>query len=88
MIYKYEGRDFKKLMNEFHRTRYGKTMFVICYALFFLLFVGIIFSFIMKLLDFEHLLYLILGCLISFLVGSYWFYKELRIFVNYKSKNQ
>ncbi len=86
MIYKMNYKDIKRQMYEFHKTIYGKTMFVICYSLFFWLFVFCIFSLIFDLLSFEYFIVLIMICLISFLIGSYCFYKELRIFVNNKYK--
>lgn len=84
MIYNLDSKGIKKELYEFHKSEYGKTIFVICYSLFFLLFSATIVCLIGKFLCFEYFIFLSLSCLISFLIGSYNFYKELRIFVNRK----
>lgn len=89
MIYKLNNKELKKEMIDFHKTTYGKCIFLICYSVFFVLFIGLIFSLI--LVPFYPkgvilLFFLPLSCLISFVIGSYAFYKELRLFIDYKSR--
>ncbi len=87
MIYKLDKDDVWKYLLKFNKTEYGKTMFIICYSLSFILFIFMIATLI---LDFKYpgegfILWsslLALLDLISFVVGSYGFYKEFRIFVN------
>ena len=86
MIYKLDRNGIKKELISFGKTEYGKTMFVICYSLFLILLLTIIISFIFKVLCAELFIALVFLCLISFLVGSYSYYKEIRIFVNSKNK--
>lgn len=87
MIYKLDKDDVWKYLLKFNKTEYGKTMFIICYSLSFILFIFMIATLI---LDFKYpgeglILWsslLALLDLISFVIGSYGFYKEFRIFVN------
>lgn len=87
MIYKLNNQELKKEMIEFNKTTYGKCMFLICYSVFFIFFIELIFSLIMVFFTpkiFILLFVLPLLCLISFVIGSYVFYKELRLFCEYK----
>lgn len=89
MIYKLNNNELKKEMIEFNKTIYGKCMFLICYSVFFVLFIGLIFSLIMVFINFKiiNLLFILpILCLISFVIGSYIFYKELRIYIESKTK--
>ena len=87
MIYSLNQKEMKNKMIEFNKTIYGKSIFIICYSLFFILFLSVIISFIFNLLCYEYFIILLILCLISFLIGSYTFYKEFRIFVNSKNKS-
>ena len=80
MIYNMNQKELKRLLIDFSKTRYGKSMFIICYAVFFLLFLTIIILCFLK--QFLLVGMLSLLCLISFCIGSYAYYKELRIFVD------
>lgn len=82
MIYKLNMTEMRNMLKEFGKTLYGKTIFVICYSTFIILLVFLFISIIFNLLSFENYLIVSFICLISFLIGSYGYYKELRIFVN------
>ena len=82
MIYKLNMTEMRNMLKEFGKTLYGKTIFVICYSTFIILFLFLFISIIFNLLSFENYLIVSFICLISFLIGSYGYYKELRIFVN------
>ena len=89
MIYKLDNKELKNEMLDFHRTTYGKCMFLICYSVFFVLFIGLLLSLIMVYFYPNVILILFilpLLCLISFVIGSYIFYKELRLFIECKKK--
>lgn len=89
MIYNLEYKEFSKLLFEFSKTVYGKCMFIINYSVFIFMF---LFSIIMFVMNFIYdyfiinlvLIFLIMLTLISFLVGSYGFYKELRVYAENK----
>ena len=38
MIYKLDGKGIKKLLHDFYGTRYGKSIFIVCYAVPFITF--------------------------------------------------
>lgn len=82
MIYKLNMTEMRNMLKEFGKTLYGKTIFVICYSTFIILLIFLLISIIFNLLCFENYLIVSFICLISFLIGSYGYYKELRIFVN------
>ena len=72
-------------MFEFSKTVYGKSMFLINYSVFIFLFILTIVTIILYLCCDFHLFgiilfFLVLLTLISFVIGSYNFYKELRIY--------
>lgn len=87
MIYKIDKDEMWKYLLKFNKTEYGKTIFIICYSLPTILFAFMVASLI---LDFKYpgsgfifwASLIALLDLISFLIGSYAFYKEFRIFVN------
>ncbi|MBR4178682.1 MAG: hypothetical protein IKR57_04985 [Bacilli bacterium] len=87
MIYDLDKKKFSEKLIEFNKTYYGKCIFVICYSLFIILFLTVIINFLFKLSSIELMFKLLILCLISFVVGSYGFYKELRIFVNKKDNH-
>lgn len=85
MIYNLSYKEFSKLMFQFSKTVYGKCMFLINYSVFIFLFILTIVTFIMYLcckwpIISIFMFILVLLTLISFVIGSYGFYKELRIF--------
>ena len=91
MIYKMDSKEIKKLLIEFNETVYGKTMFLMCYATFFIIFAGLLFSFIIYLRTKSFIISsFIIGSaflsIISFTIGSYAYYKELRIYARSKER--
>ncbi len=90
MIYKLDKDEIWEYLIKFNKTQYGKTMFAVCYSLPMLLCLNIIVSII---LDFVYpdngfvfaSSLLAFVTLVSFLVGSYAYYKEFRIYVNKKN---
>ena len=87
MIYKMNARDIKKLIRDFLATRYGKSIFVICYVAPFVLFMivmGMFFAFLTGENDYYLLIILPFICMNIFCLGSYFFYKELRYFADRK----
>ena len=90
MIYKLDKDEIWDYLKKFNKTQYGKTIFLVCYSLPILLFLNIIVTVILDLVYPESgfifassLLAFI--TLVSFLIGSYAYYKEFRIFVNKKN---
>ena len=87
MIYKMSGREIKKLLHEFYATRYGKSIFVICYAVPFITFVvtmGMFLALLMKGVSNYFLVGIAFMSMNLFCIGSYFYYKELRIFADRK----
>ena len=83
MIYKMGPNEINKLLHEFYETRYGKMIFVTCYAVPFITFVvtiGMFFALLIK----GNANYVIIAiaflCMNIFCIGSYFYYKEVRIF--------
>ena len=89
MIYKINNKKIKKALLDFNKTLYGKTMLLICYAPFLF---GFVLTFVGLILFYKYtystsvtfLVVCVLFSLISFCVGSYNFYRELRVYVNNK----
>ena len=89
MIYKLNSKDMKKLLLEFSSTVYGKTMFLMCFASFFITFASTILAtiFFLKVKNFFSASFVIISAfisVISFTMGSYGYYKELRIYASKK----
>ena len=89
MIYSKNYKELKKELINFNKTAYGKTIFLICYApcvfcLFILVIVGMQFFQYREILCSILLILFLFITLIVFSIGSYAFYKELRLFVNKK----
>ncbi len=87
MIYKLNGREIRKLLREFYNTRYGKSIFVICYAVPFITFMVTMGMFLNSLIrgDGNYVLVAIAFlCMNIFCIGSYFYYKELRVFAESK----
>ena len=90
MIYKMGPSEIRKLIHEFYATRYGKSIFVICYVVPFITFMvtmGMFFGFLLK---HGQANYVLVGlpflCMNIFCIGSYFYYKELRAFAESKKK--
>ena len=87
MIYKLNKKSLGKEILKFGKTEYGKIQFLLPYILFFIQFIGVI---VLLVEAYRHpsmkvffLLYPLIVCtLITFVLGSIHYYKELRIFVN------
>ena len=91
MIYKMSPSEIKKLLHEFYSTRYGKSIFVICYAVPFITFVVTIGMFLALLMKGHANMYLVgiaFMCMNIFCIGSYFYYKELRVFAEAKGKDK
>lgn len=91
MIYKLNGKEMKKLIDDFYATRYGKSIFVICYVVPFLLFMVTMGMFLVSFGDVgatEKYLVILIAflCMNIFCIGSYFYYRELRKFAEYKKK--
>ena len=87
MIYDMKAKDIRKLLKNFYKTRYGKSMFVICYAVPFITFMVTIGMFIGAIIK-DNCNYVLVAiafmCMNIFCIGSYFYYKELRVFAEYK----
>lgn len=77
------GKEMKKLLHDFYSTRYGKSIYVICYAVPFITFMVTIGMFLGLLVKGEAnyvLIAIAFLCMNIFCIGSYFYYKELRVF--------
>ena len=87
MIYDMKAREIRKLLKSFYKTRYGKSMFVICYAVPFITFMVTIGMFVASLIE-GNCNYVLVAiaflCMNIFCLGSYFYYKELRVFAEHK----
>ena len=89
MIYDKSNKEIKKELINFGKTTYGKIMFLICYTPFFISILLMILSLILYMNN-EFLGMLVLFILLIvlsifvFCIGSYNFYKELRVYINSK----
>ena len=85
-----DAREIKELLREFYATRYGKSIFVICYVVPFFLFMITMGMFAGFLFGHGGANYVLVGlpflCLNTFCIGSYFYYRELRDFANYRKK--
>ena len=90
MIYKMDGKEIRKLLKEFYATRYGKSIFVVCYAVPFITFVVTIGMFLALLLKGAGANYVLVAiaflCMNIFCIGSYFYYRELREFAENRKK--
>ena len=92
MIYKMNAGEIKQLLHDFYATRYGKSIYVICYVVPFILFVvtmGMFFGFLVKHGEANYVLVVLpFLCMNTFCIGSYFYYKELKEFAESKSKDK
>ena len=84
MIYKMSPSEIKKTLKEFYATRYGKSIFVICYVVPFLLFMVTISMFLISFTDVNEIekyfvILIAFLCMNVFCIGSYFYYRELAI---------
>ena len=91
MIYKMSPKEIKKLLHDFYTTRYGKSMFVICYVVPFITFMITIGMFISSFGDANEIEQYVVVltaflCMNIFCIGSYFYYKELREFAEHRKK--
>ncbi len=91
MIYKMSPKEIRKLLHEFYSTRYGKSIFVICYAVPFITFMITMGMFVSSMIH-DNCNYVMVCvpflCMNIFCVGSYFYYKELRVFADAKGKEK
>jgi amino acid permease len=84
MIYKLNNKQLRKKMKEFGKTNYGKSIFLICYLPFMISFIITLILFL-NLNNYSCTKYFIITMIftvISFSLGNYGYYRELRKFVN------
>ena len=87
MIYKMDAKEMKKLLREFFDTRYGKSIFVVCYAVPFITFTVTLGMFLASLVNGESnyiLVALPFFCMNIFCLSSYFYYKEVKDFAEHK----
>ena len=85
MIYKLDGKGMKKLLHDFYATRYGKSIYVVCYAVPFITFMVTMGMFLGLLVKGEAnylLVAIAFLCMNIFCIGSYFYYRELRVFAD------
>ncbi len=87
MIYKMKRKDINKLIGDFNKTLYGKTIFILCYISFVVAFVWTLIALYVyaKGEDSIPALVIVFSGFMAFLTfsfGSYAYYKELRIFAS------
>lgn len=95
-IYKLNNKELKKEMKKFSRTTFGKIIFCLSYAVPLLLLILTIVLYIVILTTircYYHTFVLVplfatfaILTLISFILGSIYYYKELRIYIETKNK--
>ena len=93
MIYDLDVKGMRKMIRKFSRTAYGRTVFTLAYAaFFFFLILTVLFLFGMlfgsclgvNYYTLNTLMWILCCCFaafLSFLIGSAYYYKELRIYV-------
>ncbi|MBR3162416.1 MAG: hypothetical protein IKF19_06780 [Bacilli bacterium] len=91
MIYKMSPKEIKKLLHEFYATRYGKSMFVICYVVPFITFmitIGMFLASFGATSEVEKYMVVLTAflCMNIFCIGSYFYYKELKEFAEHRKK--
>ncbi|MBR1413601.1 MAG: hypothetical protein IJ574_02915 [Bacilli bacterium] len=89
MIYKLNSKKLGKKIREFSSTTYGKIMFVLCYIVFFCFFLIDVSVLTLAFLDWHFkivLFYFNMATLISFVIGSYIYYRELKEYIEKTSK--
>ncbi len=93
-IYSLSNKEIRKCMREFNKTVYGKTIFVISYSTFLIsLIVLIVFAiasscsynhYLLIILQFPYLMVGMFLTLISFVIGSAYYYHELKEYIKTK----
>lgn len=86
MIYKLDNKGLKQKIKDFGSSAYGKCIFLICYLPFIISFI-VTLIFLVYFNKFNCLwappfIISLIFTIISFSVGSYGYYRELRVFVN------
>ena len=83
------AKEMRKLLHDFLGTRYGKSIFVVCYAVPFITFMvtmGMFFSSIVNGEANYILIAIAFLCMNIFCIGSYFYYREVRIFAEHRKK--
>ena len=91
MIYGMNYKEFKKLLKDFGKTVYGKSMFVICYTPFFLCFLICLRLAFIEVIDFMSkfdVIALIVFTIILLCIGSFAYYNQLRIFAEKRNNEK
>ncbi len=85
-LYAKDPKEMRKIMRNFLKTSYGKSMFILSYSLFFVfLFQALI---VLSLTEDKLLFYIpSFVALLSFVLGSVNYYKEIRIFAKEKRQD-
>ena len=89
MIYNMNAKEMRKLLHQFLGTRYGKSIFVVCYAVPFITFMVTMGMFFSSLVNGEAnyiLIAIAFLCMNIFCIGSYFYYREVRIFAEHRKK--
>lgn len=89
MIYKMDNRKIKKAIGDFNKGVYGKSILLACYTPFLFGFMLTLVSLIMfykycYMFCIVILIGVVLYTLIAFCIGTYSYYRELRVFINNK----
>ena len=94
-IYDLNYEKMTEVIKKFMKTLYGKTVFLLAYSLFIISFIGlfVILYMMSKCLCYMYFvfpmfLFDLVLTLISFILGSKYFYKELKEFVKEKIKER
>ncbi|MCQ2515332.1 MAG: hypothetical protein MJ094_00530 [Saccharofermentans sp.] len=92
-IYEMNDKDLRIAFGEFGKTNYGKIVSILSFMIPFVMFIISIISFVFLFMDmiplalvYLPLLFLMIT-LICFICGNRFFYKELKAFIEFKSKN-
>ena len=89
-IYSLNGKELKKEIKKFNKTYYGKIIFTLAYAVPLLCLLLLILSFTVQVCLKCTLLFgtfnfmLVMFTFVSFIIGSIYYYSEIRKFVNQK----
>lgn len=89
MIYDKNYKELKQELINFSKTVYGKSIFLISYASFFISIISLIICFVLFLKTTYFIfailfIFLVLITTFTFCIGSYTYYKELRIYIKNK----
>lgn len=91
-IYECTNEDIRTYLKEFSKTTYGKIVFILSYTIFFVS-VLLFFQYLLLMVRCSDMIMfyfvfpiLVLFILTTFVLGSRYYYKELRLFIERKKK--